>query len=323
MTGFLKPVDPLPEHPELLSWGHLLPSGARGSNPRRIGTRSWVGGVAFQPTEGSMAIASDGVRVEQWRKTGPTLVRYGHRLPEKSYLSSIAYSWDGLKLVVGSYDHSATVFDAVDGTMLHTLQGHTGAIASVACSPGGFTATGSIDQTIRLWTADGKPHETLTGHKSWVNSVAFLNGATLVSGSSDGTIKLWDVTSGKCTKTLDATKAEVRCVAVSRDGKRLAAGLRYGVTKIWDTSNWTETVIEQNADDVWSVVFSKDGQQIVTAAGQWNRPTDLVFWDIASKKSVKTLRHTGEVMSLALSPDGKRLAAGGMDKAVSVWMLED
>jgi len=324
MTGFVSPVDPLPEHPELLSWGHLLPARARASNPRRIGTASWVSGVAFQPTEGRMAIASDGVTVEQWRKTGPTLARYGRPLPEKSHSSSIAYSWDGLRLVVGSYDHSATVFETVNGYKLHSLKGHTGAVTSVACSPSGaFTATGSIDQTIRLWTSDGKPDKTLTGHQSWVNSIIFLSSGTLVSGSSDGTVKLWDVPTGKCIRTLDATKAEVRSVAVSRDSKRIAAGIRYGVTKVWDTTDWSESIIDQKADDVWSVVFSADGQQIITAAGEWNRPTDIVFWDIATQKPVKTLRHTGEVMSLALSPDGKQLAAGGMDQAVSVWKLED
>src|SRR4029450_8497073 len=101
----------------------------------------------------------------------------------------------------------------------------------------------------------------LTGHKSWVNSLAFLEADVLVSGSSDGTVKLWNITTGDCTKTHDATKAEVRSIAVSHDGKRIAAGIRYGVTKVWNTADWSETVIEQKADDLWSVVFSADGQQ--------------------------------------------------------------
>ena len=86
----------------------------------------------------------------------------------------------------------------------------------------------------------------------------------------------------------------------------------------------TGTIVNQGGVlELNGVTVTGEHLQIITAAGEWNKPTDIVFWDIASQRPVKTLRHTGEVMSLALSPDGKRLAAGGMDKAVSVWTLED
>lgn len=322
MAGFLQPVDPLPPEPQLLSWGHVLPVRDRGQvQPVRRTISGWVGQVAFSGDGKWLAAGTSDGEVRGWRVDR----RAGELQSERqgNIVGAIAFARDGQSLIAGNYQGEIAILDVPGGNVRHRLEGHRGAVASVAVNARStLVASGGIDQTIRLWTVEGKPHKTLTGHKSWVNSVAFLDDETLVSGSSDGTVKLWDITTGKCSRTLESTKAEVRSIAVSRDGKRIAAGMRYGVTKVWETADWQETVIEQKADDVWSVVFSADSRQIITAAGQWNRPTEIVFWNIATQKPVKTLQHTGEVMSLALSPDGKQLAAGGMDQAVSVWKLD-
>jgi len=290
----------------------------------RLDFDGWVSQVAFSRDGKQFAAATS----QPWVYRFDVLKKFAAEpiAVTLGKVSAIAFSPSGDFLTAADYgqDQVATILNVHTGER-EELLGHRGTVTSVAYSPkGSVIATASIDQTIRLWDSETRElKKTLSGHKSWVNAIAFLHEGTLVSGSSDGTVKLWDVTTGECTKTLAATKAEVRSIAVSRDGKRIAAGIRYGITKVWDTTDWSETVIEQKADDVWSVVFSADGQQIITAAGEWNKPTDIVFWDIASQKPVKALRHTGEVMSLALSPDGKRLAAGGMDKAVSVWTLEE
>lgn len=51
MAGFLKPVDPLPPDPHLLSWGHLMPTrSTKGAvDERHWQLEGWVGGVAFSP----------------------------------------------------------------------------------------------------------------------------------------------------------------------------------------------------------------------------------------------------------------------------------
>ena len=44
------------------------------------------------------------------------------------------------------------------------------------------------------------------------------------------------------------------------------------------------------------------------------------LWDVASSKELFVLKgHTNQVMSVAFSPDGKRLATASQDQTVKIW----
>jgi WD40 repeat protein len=70
---------------------------------------------------------------------------------------------------------------------------------------------------------------------------------------------------------------------------------------------------------VSAVAFTPDSRQLLVGTGEWNRPGRVEVVDQSSGKSVAQLQHTGEVLSLAISRDGKTIAAGGGDRAASVW----
>jgi hypothetical protein len=126
-------------------------------------------------------------------------------LGHTNYVTSVAFSPDGQRLVSGSQDKTLKVWDAQTGRDALTLKGHTGWVWSVAFSPDGKRlVSGGDDDTLKLWDAQTGQHTlTLKGHTFAVTSVAFSpDGKRLVSGSQDKTLKVWDAQTGQDTLTL-------------------------------------------------------------------------------------------------------------------------
>ena len=126
----------------------------------------------------------------------------------KGWISGdIAYSPDGTRLAVAS-SIGIWLYDTATHQEVALLTGHTDDVISVAFSPDGSAlASGSWDETVRLWDAvtgqgfrqvrlwdakTGQPKATLRRHTGYVYSVAFSpDGGTIASGSESGTIILW------------------------------------------------------------------------------------------------------------------------------------
>ncbi|QDU97803.1 prenyltransferase/squalene oxidase repeat-containing protein [Lignipirellula cremea] len=325
MAGLVKPCDPLPNDPHLLSWGHLMPVGKTSPQSPRLSLQAdgWVGGVAIDPASSQLAVGSADNRTRLYDLASGKLQKELHE--HQDYVAAVRFHPTAPQLATASYDHTAILWDLRTGKIQHQLQGHQGAVLDCAFSPSGeLLATGGIDSTIRLWdTETGELVRTLNGHGSWVSGLAFTpDNETLVSGSSDGTVKIWTVATGRLVRTLPGTAAEVRSIAVSPDGNQIAAGIRYGRVRVWDLATGKEQLSFLGHDaDVFAVAFSPDGRTLATGDGDWNRGGQVKLWDPSTGDSLGFRQHTGEVLAIAFSPDGHSLAAGAADKRTKVWSL--
>jgi len=186
---------------------------------------------------------------------------------------------------------------------------HSMSIWAVAYSSDGrMLASGSMDNTVKLWdVASGRELKTLGGHTREVRSLVFSpDGKTLASGSSDGTIMLWDVATGIESKTLRGHTDSIFLVTFSPDGSILASACEDKTIKLWDagSGNVLKT-LKGHADYVYSVAFSPDGKTLASAGGD----KTIRLWDVASGRELNVFEESESIYRIAFSPDGKSLAS--------------
>ncbi len=236
---------------------------------------------------------------------------------------SVAFSRDGRRIVTGSYDQTAKIWDAERGKELLTLTGHIWAIWSVAFSPDGRRViTGSGDDTAKIWDAgSGKVLLTLNGHSLGVKSAAFSpDGRRVVTASDDHTAKIWDAESGKELLTLTGHSLAVEQAAFSPDGQWVVTGSDDHTAKIWDVgSGKVLLTLDGHSLANGYVAFSPDGRRILT--GGTDGTTKL--WDAATGRQLLTLiGHSLKIESMAFSPDGRRIVTGSADQTAKIWDAE-
>jgi len=171
---------------------------------------------------------ANAVSQSDWR-----LMLAGHEGP----VWSAEFSPDGLRIVTGSEDKTARVWNAATGQELVALRGHEGAVRSAAFSPDGLrVVTGSDDKTARVWDAAiGQELVTLRGHEGAVRSAAFSpDGLRVVTGSADGTARLWDAATGKELVAVRGHESAILSAGFSPDGFRVVTGSADKTARIWD-----------------------------------------------------------------------------------------
>jgi WD40 repeat protein len=165
-----------------------------------------VTSVAFSPDGGSLAAGAltdcaANVVFSVWNvETGEVLPISGG-VP--STVMSVAFNPTGQQIALGGV-WGLQLLD-INTSETWDLPGHTASITSVVYSPDGkLFASGSEDQTIRLWdTQSQESLHVLEGHTDTVSSVAFRpDGEELASGSYDGTVQFWEVKTGKVLRAL-------------------------------------------------------------------------------------------------------------------------
>ena len=306
-----------------------------------------VTSAAFSPDGARIVTTSYDQVVLVWdARTGARLLEARGILSQSG--GDAAFSPDGRRIVAGGERNTARVIDAQTGAVLLELKGRPRVFRSgstpgglggtmVAFSPdgarivtgGGGTQSGFSDVGV-VWDArTGAELVDLKGHTQFVTSVAFSpDGTQIATGSMDRTVKVWDARTGTPRLELQGPVANVSSLSVSPDGSRIAAAAedtsagRLGhIVKVWDARTGTEQLTLKGHElPVRSVCFSPDGTRILTGSGLEGsglggekKPGELKVWDARTGVALLELKGFKEgVNSVAFSPDGTRILAGGV-----------
>jgi WD40 repeat protein len=194
-------------------------------------------------------------------------------------------------------------------------------VGSLAFSPDGTTlALGCGDAGIvQLWDGRGKRRQvTLGGGREAGNSVLFSrDGKWLATTGRDAAIRIWGTAGWNEVAVLRGHRGAIAGLAFSPDGTRLASWSDDRTVKLWQTARREEDLLRDNQRRSQRLLFSRDGRRLFAAVGN-----SIQIWDSATKRRVATLEgHRGPVDWLALSPDGKLAASGGLRETERLWDL--
>jgi WD40 repeat protein len=149
-------------------------------------------------------------------------------------------------------------------------------------------------------------------------------------GFGKGAVHIWDARTGALVRTIETKAESTGGPAYSPAGDRLAVGRGGRVTE-YDAATGVELrSLTAPVGTAGDVAYSLDGTWLAAAVNRPGRAGDIVVWSRATGSIAFTLRgHTDPVLSIAFSPDSRRLAAsvGGYGaqiespSMVRVWEL--
>lgn len=289
-----------------------------------------VSSLAFDASGTRLASAGYDATVRVWDvATGESLhVLNGNG----SRLTSVCISPDGQRVISGGYDKTVRLWNLQQPDAEPLLfNSHETTVRAAAFSPDGqHFATGDDAGTLNVWnTADPADVKTVDAHHGALRTLAFSpDGQLIVTGGDDGGVKLWATESLEQRELYGETDvrarhtAPVTAVVFSPDGRLLATADRQGEIQVGERSSTDDpAVLDVDDDEIIRLAFLPDAAALLSVG----RDRTVHFWRSKLPLSPRLATVDGgdvRLWSVAVSPAGRFLFAGGWHRYLASWDLE-
>ena len=239
----------------------------------------------------------------------------GHGGPIKS----IALSADGSFAVSGSFDTSAIRWSLTKNSAEQVLRFHESAVNAVVVIPGGKLATGGEDGQVAIWNiGQPAPATVLKGHTAPVVALAASpDGKWIASASWDRSIRLTPVSGGE-TKVLQGHQDNVNAIAFTPDSSALVSAGYDLTVRIWPLAKLDAPVTAQVPSPLNAIGIARDGEIVVAGADG-----KVYFLSPAGELRGSAQAAERPIISLAVSPDGRFVAAAAIAGSVAIIERKD
>jgi hypothetical protein len=283
-----------------------------------------VKSVAFSPN-GMLAAGMADRKLYLFDIAQQSQIGLRDRLELLGSIDRSCFTPSGNKLLLGGSKGPIVILEVSKEGMLKEVAqfaGHPSEVTCIALSGDGKLAlSGSHEKKVRLWEVEtGKELETVGDFQGAIKACYLskdgrtgmaTDGATLIEWSFSGKTQV------KKNRPLAQSWASGQSAAISADGGLVAVGDSKGI-RIWNLKTTKEFPTLECPDIQWSMTFTHDGTRLLSGgSGVVN------VWDVHKSRRVKlqAVPEGGYIQTLAVSPDGKQMAATGRLGAVYVFRV--
>ncbi|MFN7927796.1 MAG: protein kinase [Blastocatellia bacterium] len=258
-------------------------------------------------------------------------------------IRALAFSPDGQRLITGDLNYQVQLWDLQQSREPATYQLHKTNVDKMVFADGGKRlyvvgfdlVTRAFDMVTgrELYSLQGhhleKPYVTPT---NLMQTLAISSDGKTIATTGDESIKLWNAVTGQEIQNITTLDRKHYVLALSPDGRMVATnacpcGINSDPTKrdraehlgIWDTLTGKQLLDIRTTDvSINRILFLQNRQTLVTVG--ISGKGQLTWWDLATGKVIRTLDTLiSGGGALALSPDGKTLAASAGNGAIHLF----
>ena len=250
-----------------------------------------------------------------------SFIQQAHRnLAEQDPHAAVAY-FQAAETLPTETAHRAAAHTAAALNPVRIYSGHRNETKAAAWAPDGrLVATGSLDSTVQIWSP--RTGETLHAlvHDSGIRKVVWSpDGRYIATCTLEGSVRIWEVSSGDLLHRLPDDNPWVSPLRFLRDGRLLSSD-RKGVVKIYNPKSGEATqTLHGHEHYVFASDATPDGRWLATASVD----ETVRIWDLVDGTLHRTFKHPMQLLYVTITPDGRRVAAGGTDDSrVWLWDIE-